>query len=131
MAWRRCDHALDMTAQSVLIPADEAEAGPLNVLFGHDPHRGRFQPGQTSRVIPNLAEMQDMESDLTPVPGGGEVNVLLEGDGDAGEYDSTTDFALGLVDVPTSSVADLLSVIRANAGRADEPITAAIVPDRR
>lgn len=114
----------DRTYTYTLTPADATEAAQLNVLFGYDPRHGPFQAGETTVVTLSHATVADLEGDVKQVPGGGDVNMLSEGDGDAGAFDSTTDLALGLTGTSTSSFADLLLTLRANAGRDDEPIEA-------
>lgn len=97
-------------------------------MFGYDPQSGPFQVGDITTVTLSQAEMANLEGDARPVPGGGDVNVLAEGDGDAGTFDSTTDFALDLTGQYTSTFADLLWTLRTSAGRNGESIEAGVEP---
>lgn len=97
-------------------PADAYEAAKLNVLFGHDPQDGPFQPGQTSTVTLTHAEMQELEPGL-PVPESG-----------LGDHDSTTRVAIQLAGTPGSSLADQLWSARSNGGSVDDPVEAEIEP---
>lgn len=111
-----------------LVPADATEAATLNVLFGHDPETGPFQPGQPMTVTLDHAQMAALEADAVAVPGGGDVNLLAEGDGDAGAFDATTDFALDLAGSGASGFAALLWALRSHAGKTAEPVPATVAP---
>lgn len=111
-----------------ITPANDEDAAKLNVLFGYGPNDGPFRVGETTTITLTEAQMSNLEGDAVPVAGGGDVNILAEGDGDAGTFDSTTDFALDLLGTHSSSFADLLFALRTNAGRKDEPIEGVVTP---